>query len=143
MGYSREQFQWRDTLRRVGDEIGVVERVFDSGYVNVDFPSASIGIDGSQLMMATKTNPGRRHMACGDLSKKRCDQLNEIYESNRARGYSKKRSAQIARGVVRKQVAKDKRTKKNPGRGRRRNPDGPAAADVRTRMLANRLASGG
>lgn len=67
-------------------------------------------------MRKVSRNPGHDHMACGDLSQKRCDQLNDVYESSRKR-YGKKRSAQIARGVVREQVARDKRK-----RSRRHNP---------------------
>lgn len=61
----------------------------------------------------------RNPMACGDLSDKRCDQLNDVYDSALAHGYSKRRAAQQARGVVRKQVARDKRK-----RSRRHNPRG-------------------
>jgi hypothetical protein len=181
MGYTREQFAWRDTLKRIGDEVGVVERVFDSGYVNVEFPSAFIGIDSDQLMKVSennpsqgwdvflrgkkidtvfysgkntaadikrslvdhdgydpaitvrkskmKANPGKRHMACGDLSKKRCDQLNEVYESARDRGYSKTRAAQQARGTVRKQLARDKR--KKGSKKRRSNPSEWTAEETR------------
>ena len=89
--------------------------------------------------VGAKSNPGRRHMACGDLSKKRCDQLNAVYESSRARGYSKKRSAQQARGVVRKQLKRDKK------KGRKRNPERTAAATTTTpqiRALADRLVRG-
>lgn len=50
----------------------------------------------------TARNPGRQHLPCGDLPAKKCRQLQDIYESARSRGYSKRRSAKQARGVVSK-----------------------------------------
>ncbi len=47
------------------------------------------------------TNPGDKHMACGDLSAKDCRQLQHVYESARGRGFSKKRAAQQAWGSLR------------------------------------------
>lgn len=53
-GYTREQFQWRDTLRALEGQTGEIERVFDkpSKYVNVQFPGVLIGIDYTELMTA-------------------------------------------------------------------------------------------
>lgn len=89
--------------------------------------------------VGAKNNPGRRHMACGDLSKKRCDQLNAVYASSRKRGDSKTRAAKKARGTVRKQIARDKR------KGRRSNPDGATTTTTTSpsiRALAARLVNG-
>jgi len=46
MGYTREQFQWRDTLRRLSGEEGEVTHTFeDSTHVNVTFhDGTTIGI---------------------------------------------------------------------------------------------------
>jgi len=50
MGYTREQFQWRDILRGLKGQVGVIERVFDnSKHVNVEFDGHLIGIDYTEL----------------------------------------------------------------------------------------------
>ncbi len=51
-GYSREQFQWRDTLRALTGKVGTIERIFpDSDHVNVGFESGQlIGIDAGSLV---------------------------------------------------------------------------------------------
>lgn len=50
MGYTREQFAWRDTLRRLKDTEGTVSRLFDGKHMNVDFPDGTcIGIDFTEV----------------------------------------------------------------------------------------------
>lgn len=50
VGYTREQFKWRDTLRLLEDETGVIDRTFpNSDYVTVRFENTMIGIDKSEL----------------------------------------------------------------------------------------------
>lgn len=49
IGYSREQFAWRDTLRALEGQIGIVSRVFDSAHINVDFGTKTIGINYTEL----------------------------------------------------------------------------------------------
>ena len=51
MGYTKEQFEWRDTLKKLEGKKGVVTKVFKSGYVNVDFGSTLIGINKSELVV--------------------------------------------------------------------------------------------
>ena len=53
-GYTHEQFQWRDTLRKLEGQIGKIERVFpNSKHVNVQFDDGTlIGIDHTELMAA-------------------------------------------------------------------------------------------
>ena len=53
-GYTREEFSWRDSLRKLGQQIGTVERVFDSGHVNVMIGGGLIGIDASDLVKVTE-----------------------------------------------------------------------------------------
>jgi hypothetical protein len=62
MGYTREQFDWRDTLRRVGKKTGTVSRVFpNSKHVNVDFADGNrIGIDWTSLVKVSSASPKRR-----------------------------------------------------------------------------------
>jgi len=64
LGYSREQFMWRNTLREllgldkdysqvVPPMVGVVSRLFEnSDHVNVDFGTHSIGISSKELVIA-------------------------------------------------------------------------------------------
>ena len=64
MGYTREQFAWRDTLRALNGLIGTVSRVFDSKHTNVEFHSPSnpnlkpytIGIDYTELVSEADHN---------------------------------------------------------------------------------------
>lgn len=49
-GYTTEQHQWRDTLTKLSGEIGTVSRLFDNKHTNVDFPTACIGIDYTDLV---------------------------------------------------------------------------------------------
>jgi hypothetical protein len=125
-----------------------IDTVFYSGKnTAADIKRSLVDHDGYDpaitVRKSKKSNPGRRHMACGDLSKKRCDQLNEVYESARERGYSKTRAAQQARGAVRKQLARDKR--KKASKKRRHNPATTAASQTTAQIkaLAARLVEGG
>lgn len=99
--------------------IAVIFDIPEENYIQWTGPQAlelflrDVEIDPSSTWQPPSYNP----MACGDLSDKRCDQLNAVYDSAIERGYSKRRAAQQARGVVRKQVARDKRK-----RSRRKNP---------------------
>ncbi len=53
MGYTREQFAWRDTLRKLKGQTGIVSRLFEgSKHVNVDFGETCIGIDWTELEAA-------------------------------------------------------------------------------------------
>ena len=53
LGYTHEQFQWRDTLRKLEGAPGTVSRLFpDSKHVNVDFGETTIGIDNTELVRA-------------------------------------------------------------------------------------------
>ena len=65
LGYTREQFQWRDTLRRLLGKnkdfkqtgkpiVGIVSRLFDkSKHINVRFEDGTIiGIDKTELVPA-------------------------------------------------------------------------------------------
>lgn len=55
-GYTREQFSWRDTLKKYGNRVGVVTRVFPHGHVNLTFRDGKvIGIDQSELVRKRKT----------------------------------------------------------------------------------------
>lgn len=50
MGYSTDQFSWRDTLRKLEGKIGTIERLSAIGkHVNVDFDGHTIGIDYTDL----------------------------------------------------------------------------------------------
>lgn len=50
LGYTKEQFAWRDTLRKLKGQTGTVSRPFDnSKHVNVDFDGVCIGIDFTEL----------------------------------------------------------------------------------------------
>jgi hypothetical protein len=50
MGYTREQFRWRDTLRKLKGKTGLVTRTFpNSNHVNVKFGKTLIGIGKNQL----------------------------------------------------------------------------------------------
>jgi hypothetical protein len=54
MGYTTQQFKWRDTLRELKGQIGVITRVFpNSNHVNVQFGDTLIGIDLSRLESAS------------------------------------------------------------------------------------------
>ena len=50
-GYSKEQFAWRDTLRKLNGKIGTIERTFEnSKHVNVQFDDGTlIGINETEL----------------------------------------------------------------------------------------------
>lgn len=51
LGYTREQFAWRDTLRKLKSKTGVVGRTFhDSKHVNVAFGKTLIGINDTELI---------------------------------------------------------------------------------------------
>jgi hypothetical protein len=55
LGYTHEQFQWRDTLRELKDKIGTIRQVFeDSKEVNVDFDGRVIGINSSELLLVER-----------------------------------------------------------------------------------------
>ena len=55
MGYTTEQFAWRDTLQKYASEVGEVTRVFDSGHTNVTFSDGlTIGIEQSELIYIPK-----------------------------------------------------------------------------------------
>jgi len=50
-GYTKEQFEWRDTLRKLRGKTGTVTRTFpSSSHVNVKFGKTLIGIGKSQLV---------------------------------------------------------------------------------------------
>lgn len=50
MGYTREQFKWRDTLSKLKNKTGLVTRTFpSSNHVNVKFGKTLIGISKTQL----------------------------------------------------------------------------------------------
>jgi len=51
MGYTTEQFKWRDTLRQLKGRIGVIECVFEGcKHVNVRFDGVLIGINDTELV---------------------------------------------------------------------------------------------
>ena len=54
LGYTREQFAWRDTLRKEEGKVGTVERTFEgSQHISVQFPDGKlIGINASELKKA-------------------------------------------------------------------------------------------
>jgi hypothetical protein len=59
-GYTKEQFKWRDLLRKIqgAGEVGVVDRVIPgdtSKHTNVRFETGYIGIDFTELIPATET----------------------------------------------------------------------------------------
>lgn len=55
MGYTTQQFSWRDTLRKLEGKVGKIERLFpDSKHVNVDFNGYLIGIDYTDLVSTNK-----------------------------------------------------------------------------------------
>ena len=57
-GYSREQFNWRDTLRGAGGKVGKVKRTFpNSKHLNVQFGKTLIGIRDTEV---EKVNKKRR-----------------------------------------------------------------------------------
>ena len=49
-GYTKEQFEWRRILKSLEGKVGVVERVFPSGFVNVRFGDELIGIQDTELV---------------------------------------------------------------------------------------------
>jgi hypothetical protein len=65
-GYTREQFKWRETLRKLKGRTGLVTRTFpNSNNVNVKFGKTLIGINKTQLKeykprKKTKAKPKRR-----------------------------------------------------------------------------------
>lgn len=62
MGYTHEQFKWRDILRKLEGRVGVIERTFpNSRHVNVEFPGGElIGIDNTELIRVSKNPRGRK-----------------------------------------------------------------------------------
>lgn len=51
MGFTRVQFEWRDTLRKLKGRTGIVTRVFpSSSHVNVKFGKTLIGIGKLELV---------------------------------------------------------------------------------------------
>lgn len=57
MGYTREQFKWRDTLDKLAGKSGKIERIFpNSKHVNVDFDGHLIGIDATELVKVESKN---------------------------------------------------------------------------------------
>ena len=55
LGYTKEQFAWRDTLRKLDGKTGKITRTFpDSHHVNVKFRGALIGIDERELNKVKK-----------------------------------------------------------------------------------------
>ena len=52
LGYTHDQFQYSDALRKQEGKIGIVRLIFpDSNYVNVDFNGDSIGINSTELLV--------------------------------------------------------------------------------------------
>jgi len=49
-GYTREQFAWRDTLRKLKGKTGKIIRTFSGKHVNVQFKNKLIGIDETELI---------------------------------------------------------------------------------------------
>ncbi len=59
-GYTTEQFRWRDTLRDLKGEIGIIERTFEgSKHVNVYFPKEDVlvGISSTELDAVPSDSP--------------------------------------------------------------------------------------
>jgi hypothetical protein len=55
LGFTKEQFRWRDILKELEGKIGVVERTFpNSGHVNVRFGNTLIGINKKELVPLKK-----------------------------------------------------------------------------------------
>jgi hypothetical protein len=53
MGYTPEQFAWRERIRKLEGQVSTVSRLFEnSKHVNVDFESGCIGIDWTELVPA-------------------------------------------------------------------------------------------
>jgi len=50
MGYTTEEFSWRDTIRNLKGKVGIITRVFpNSKHVNVEIDGKTIGIDSDKL----------------------------------------------------------------------------------------------
>ncbi len=50
-GFTKEGFQWRETLGKLKGKVGTIERIFPSGSVNLEFRDGTlIGIDDSELV---------------------------------------------------------------------------------------------
>lgn len=89
MGYTREQFKWRDTLGKLEGKIGTIERIFpNSKHVNVDFGGNLIGIDATELVKVELKTEGIREII------KEC--ICEIILENAAKG--KKEKFALTRG---------------------------------------------
>ena len=79
LGYTHEQFQWREALGKQEGKIGVVRFVLpDSNYVNVDFNGDKIGINSTELVVkggkgwkeaADHTGKAPRHKAAATKRK--------------------------------------------------------------------------
>ena len=51
LGYTKEQFAWRETLDKLEGKIGIVDRTFpDSQHINIRFGKTLIGIDKSEVI---------------------------------------------------------------------------------------------
>ena len=78
-GYTTEGFQWRKTLDELEGKVGVIERIFDSGNMNVDFDGHMIGINYSELVkVGVSKNPA---------SKSKRWTIAEIVKANKAAGF--------------------------------------------------------
>lgn len=51
-GYTKEQFAWRELLRKLEGKTGVIERAFSGKHCNVRFGNVLIGIDYDELVKA-------------------------------------------------------------------------------------------
>jgi len=116
------------------DPDDVIERFARRGYV--DFGSSAFApiatlreanlTKRNTSMAKRRSNPGRQHVSCGDLSDKDCRQLQHVYESARARGFTKQRAAQQAWGSL-DNPGRPKRRRRNGARGRKKNGAGLGA----------------
>ncbi len=55
LGYTKEQFAWRDTLDKLENKTGKIQRTFESSdHVNVEFNGKLIGINETELVKVEK-----------------------------------------------------------------------------------------
>ncbi len=71
MGYTHEQFQWRDTLDKKEGKIGTIERIFpNSNHVNVLFDDGTlIGINDTELIKKDHSAKKEKTQSLGGITK--------------------------------------------------------------------------
>lgn len=113
---ARKDVKDLDSLMGELEKYTIFSDEFESGEddQNDGFDTYSMELDEVSFERAeNRTRRGiKEHVACGDISKKKCKQLQTVYKKQRKKGYGKTRSAKIARGAVRRSKKGSKGTRK-------------------------------